>query len=51
VNDPLYGPDRSLAFYAAAERKCAASTEATLTVWAAIALALVVAVLVFGGRA
>ena len=50
MNDPLYGPERSLAFYVAAERKQqAAASEWTLSAWAALALALVVLTIALGG--
>lgn len=52
MSDPLYGPERSITFYAAAEREeqeAAPSTEGALIAWAAIALAVVVLTIMLGG--
>lgn len=52
MNDPIDGPDRSITFYAAAEREQrAASTEAALTTWAVVALLFVVLGIMLGGCA
>jgi len=51
VNDPIYGPDRSITFYAAAEREqqCSSPTEGSLTAWAVVALLFVLATIMLGG--
>lgn len=51
MNDPVYGPERSLTFYVAAEREHqrATSTEGALTAWAVLALFLVFAAIMLGG--
>lgn len=51
MNDPLYGAERSISLYVAAEREraCTPTTESTLTVLAIIALLLVLATLAVGG--
>ena len=54
MNDPFYGPERSITFYVAAEREqqaATAITERALTTWAVLALALVLLAMVIGGCA
>jgi hypothetical protein len=53
MKEALYEADRSLTFYVAAERERVStpSTEATLTVWAILALISVLVTLAIGGCA
>lgn len=54
MNDPIYGSERSITFYAVAEREqqaAAFTTEGKLTAWAILALALVVLGIMIGGCA
>lgn len=50
MNDLVYRSERSITFYVAAKREQhAATSERTLTAWAALALALVLLGLIIGG--
>lgn len=50
MTDPIDGPDRSITFYAAAEREQRASrAEGSLTAWAVVALLFVLATMLLGG--